>query len=78
MDECMVLLFYNSRHDCDNLVGGFTKLFLDTLKQERDNGRITKKGYIYDDSKAYLKGVASFPDTNLPLNTFEIIVLKLK
>lgn len=78
MDEYMVVVFYNSKQDPDNVVGGLLKIMLDNLKQERLKGTVIKKGWVYDDSKAYLKGVASFPDTALPNNTFEIQILHLK
>lgn len=77
MDEYMMLIFYNSRHDADN-VSAMGKLMLDCLKEEREAGQIVKKGWVYDDSKEYLKGFAVFPDNSLKSNTFEFVILHIK
>lgn len=75
MDEFSVLIFYNSRHDPDNVVG-MEKLLIDFLKQDVDkNGNIIKDGYLKDDSKRYYKGLMISPDTSLPNNTFEFILI---
>lgn len=76
MQAYSILIFYNSRHDPDNVIG-MEKLFIDALKEERDqNGKIIKKGYIHDDSKKYCKGVFIVPDITLKTNTFEFILLE--
>jgi hypothetical protein len=75
MDEFSIIIFYNSRHDPDNVVG-MGKLLVDFMKQETDKeGNVTKEGFVKDDSKLYYKGLVICPDTNLPNNTFEFIIL---
>jgi hypothetical protein len=78
MDEYSIAVFYNSKQDPDNVVGGLIKIMLDSLKEERLKGKIVKKGWVRDDSKTYLKGVSCFPDTTLPNNTFDIHLIHLK
>lgn len=77
MDEYMVVLFYNSKQDPDNTVST-TKFFLDALKEERVGSTPVRKGWVYDDSPKYCKGVMSIPDKTLPHNTFEFNLLQLK
>lgn len=78
MDEYMMVIFYNSKQDPDNVLGGLGKVALDTLKEEREKGVVTKKGWVHDDSKTYLKGACCFPDLALPNNTFDIHLIHLK
>lgn len=77
MDKYAVMLFYNGRQDPDNLGGGFVKLFLDALKQERKKGQIIKQGWVYDDSPEYCKMVSTCYDYTLKPNTFEFVILEL-
>ncbi len=62
-----MLIFYNSRHDVDNVIG-MEKVFTDCLK-----GTLVK-----NDGKAYYKGLMIFYDTTLPKNTFEFVILEAK
>lgn len=74
MDKYVIDLSYNSKHDPDNVVA-MEKIFIDTLRQERDKEKnVTKKGYIYDDSKRFCKGVVLRPDESLPFNTFRFVL----
>ncbi len=77
MEEYQLYIFYNSKHDPSN-VTAMLKLFEDSLKEERKEGVVTKKGWIYDDTKKYCKGVGQHPDETLPNNTFEFVILHLK
>lgn len=77
MQEYLLYIFYNSKHDPSN-VTAMLKLFEDSLKEERKEGVVTKKGWIYDDTKKYCKGVGQHPDEKLPNNTFEFVILHLK
>jgi len=77
MREYQLYIFYNSKHDPSN-VTAMLKLFEDSLKEERKDGLVTKKGWIYDDTKKYCKGVGQHPDESLPNNTFEFVILHLK
>lgn len=77
MQEYQLYIFYNSKHDPSN-VTAMLKLFEDSLKEERNEGIVTKKGWIYDDTKKYCKGVGQHPDESLPNNTFEFVILHLK
>ena len=74
MDKYVIDLSYNSRHDPDNVVA-MEKVFVDTMKQERDKeGNIEYEGYFHDDSKHYCKGVILRPDDSLPYNTFKFVL----
>jgi len=64
MDQFSLVMFYNSRHDPDNVVG-MEKVFMDTLKGK----------YMEDDNKKFFRGFAIFPDESLPMNTFEFYLL---
>lgn len=66
-DTIGIVLFYNSKHDADNVTGGMIKVFLDTIKGK----------YIKDDAPQYCKMVASIFDPDLPKNTFEFVVIKI-
>lgn len=78
MDKFSIIIFYNSRHDVDNVVG-MEKLLVDTLKhEETKEGEVKKYGYIHDDSKKYYKGLSIYPDDSLPTNTFKFILLEHK
>jgi hypothetical protein len=77
MEEYQLYIFYNSKHDPSN-VTAMLKLFEDSLKEERKEGKVVKKGWIYDDTKKYCKGVGQHPDETLPNNTFEFVILHLK
>jgi hypothetical protein len=65
VNQCSLLMFFNSRHDVDNVVG-LEKLFMDTIKG----------GYLKEDDKRFYKGLMIFHDDQLPLNTFEFIILE--
>lgn len=60
-----IVIFYNSRHDCDNVIG-MEKIFTDCLK-----GKI-----IPGDSRVNYKGVMIFFDPTLPKNTFEFVLVE--
>jgi hypothetical protein len=66
IDQYYLLIFYNSRHDPDN-VAGTSKMFVDSLRDAK---------IIKDDSKKYCKGYMVFPDQTLPHNTFEMILIE--
>lgn len=78
LEEFALIIFYNSRHDCDNVVGGMGKCFLDALKQEEENGCVTKHGYCKDDSRNYCKMVTAVYDKTLENNTFKFQIIKIK
>jgi antitoxin component YwqK of YwqJK toxin-antitoxin module len=65
-DTIGMVLFYNSRHDTDNVVS-LQKLLIDSLKGK----------YIKDDSTKYMKFTAQVFDPTLPHNTFEFVIIKL-
>ena len=65
VNQCSLLMFFNSRHDVDNVVG-LEKLFMDTIKGE----------YLKEDDKRFYKGLMIFHDDKLPTNTFEFIILE--
>ena len=67
MDQFSLLILYNSRHDCDNIVG-LSKIFIDTLKGS----------YIQEDSKKFYRGISIFVDESLQLNTFEFYLIQVK
>lgn len=77
MDRFSLIIFYNSRHDLDNVVG-MEKVFVDSIKREYDKetGEVLRPGFIHDDSKKYYRGLSIFPDENLPNNTFEFILIE--
>lgn len=77
MDEYEVTLLYNSKQDVDN-TGAAVKILLDSLKQKREGGIVTQRGWVYDDSKKYCKGIHLIPDESLENNTFKFIIKKLK
>lgn len=77
MDQFALVIYYNSRHDLDNVVG-MEKVFMDALKRETDKqGRLIRKGYVEDDNKKFYKGMVILPDTDLPTNTFEFHLIDL-
>jgi len=60
-------IFYNSRHDVDNIVG-MGKVFADTLRIE----------YVANDNKKHYKGMTIFVDEDLELNEFDFMIMDLK
>jgi hypothetical protein len=64
-EEFFLLIFYRSRHDVDNVVG-MEKMLMDMLKGHVVSG---------DGNKAY-KGLMMFHDKNLPMDTFEFILIE--
>lgn len=68
MTEFGLVIYYNSRHDPDNVIG-FEKIFMDCLKEME---------LIPDDSKHYYKFCAVIPDLDLPNNTFLFNLQKIK
>jgi len=64
MTKFVIVLFFNSRHDTNNVIG-LEKIFSDTLKEQ---------GYIVDDNKKFYRGLMIFPDEDLKMNTFEFNV----
>lgn len=67
MDEFMLILFFNCRMDTDN-TSGMIKIFVDTMK-----GR-----FIANDTKKHFPSTAMVYDPELPINTYEFVLLKLK
>ena len=67
LNEFGVLVFYNSKHDVDN-VSASAKLLIDSMK-----GVVCK-----DDNSKYFKGMFIVHDPNLKKNTFEFLILKIK
>lgn len=65
LDNFYILIFYNSRHDCDNVIG-MEKVFTDCLKDK----------IIAGDSRVNYKGLMIFFDLTLPKNTFEFILIE--
>jgi hypothetical protein len=61
-----LVIFYNSRHDPDNITG-MEKMFTDVLRSEE---------IITDDSKAYYKLYAVVPDLKLPKNTLNFYLIE--
>lgn len=66
-DKFYLLVFYNSKHDVDNIVG-MEKVFTDTLKDL----------IVKNDSKTYYKGMLIMLDETLPKNTFEFVLIEAK
>lgn len=60
-----MVIFYNSRHDVDNVVG-MEKVFVDTMKGD----------LIPNDGKVNYKGLMMFYDDTLPFNTFEFVIIE--
>lgn len=67
VDKFAMIIFYNSRHDPDN-VAGFEKIVTDELKT---------RGNIQDDSRHYYKLFAVIPDMSLPMNTFNFSFINI-
>lgn len=63
INQFYLIVFYNTRHDPDNIVG-VVKVMVDTLKGT----------YIVDDNKKYFRGVSIFPDEDLPPGTVEFLI----
>ena len=64
MKEMSIVLFYNSRLDCDNTTIA-AKVLADTIKEK----------YLEDDRTAFYKGLALVHDASLPKNTYEFNIL---
>jgi hypothetical protein len=64
MHEMCIVLFYNSRLDCDN-TSVAAKILADTIKEK----------YIPDDRTEFYKGLALIHDPALPKNTYEFNIL---
>lgn len=61
MTEVFLTIFFNTRHDCDNIV--LTgKFLLDTMKGT----------YIPDDTSKYYKGIQIIHDSSLPKGRLEL------
>lgn len=65
LEAFYLLIFYNSRHDCDNVVG-MAKIFVDCLKGHSITG----------DGKTVYKGIMIFYDDTLPHNTFQFVLIE--
>lgn len=65
VDKFSLVIFYNSRHDADNITG-MEKMFTDVLKAE---------GVITDDGKKYYKLYCVVPDDSLPMNTLNFYLI---
>lgn len=64
-NKFFVIVFYNTRHDADNLTG-VIKVLIDSMKGI----------YIPDDNKKYLKGLSIFPDSSLETGTIEFLIIE--
>lgn len=64
MKEMCIVLFYNSRFDCDN-TSTLAKILADTIKEK----------YLEDDRTEFYKGLALVFDSSLPKNTYEFNIL---
>jgi hypothetical protein len=64
MQELFLVVFYNTRHDCDNIVLS-AKFLLDVMKGK----------YITDDSSKYYKGILVHYDSSLPRGVLEFHIL---
>lgn len=60
MNEVFLVVFYNTRHDCDNIVLS-AKFLMDSMKGT----------YIVDDTSKYYKGIQISHDSSLPKGTLE-------
>jgi hypothetical protein len=63
--EFFIIIFYNTRHDVDNIVG-VAKVMVDSMKGE----------YISDDNKRFYKGMSIFADGSLEKNTVEFLIIE--
>lgn len=79
MDQYFLVIYYNNRCDCDN-VTGMEKVFIDSLKQEKDKvtGEVSRVGFVPEDDKRYYRGMCIFPDEELPYNTVEFNLYEKK
>lgn len=59
----MVFIFFNSRHDTDNIVG-IEKYFTDML---------VNLGYVEGDNKKFFRALVILPDEKLKKNTVEFV-----
>lgn len=75
MDKFSIIIFYNSRHDVDN-VTGMEKVLVDSLKHEEKDGEVLRYGFIHDDSKQYYRGLSIYPDESLATNTFKFLIIE--
>lgn len=64
-EKFSIYIFYNSRHDTDNIVG-IEKYFTDML---------VKENYVPGDSKAYFRSLVIVPDEELDKNTVEFVFI---
>ena len=64
MNTFYLLVFYNSRHDVDN-ISGMSKVFVDTMKGE----------FVHDDDRKHYKGLLMFPVEDMPFGSVEFIIL---
>jgi hypothetical protein len=64
-EKFYMIIFYNSRHDVDNVIG-MEKVFADCLKGQLVPG----------DGKVNYKGILIFYDKTLPKNTFEFVLIE--
>jgi len=64
MKEMFLVIFFNTRHDCDNIVLT-AKFLLDTMKGK----------YIEDDTSKFYKGIQIVHDSELPKGQLEMHIL---
>ena len=65
VENFSILIFYNSRHDPDNITG-MEKILVDTMRST---------GIIIDDTKKYYKFFGIVPDLQLKKNSLEIYLI---
>jgi hypothetical protein len=63
-NKFMLCIFYNSRHDVDNIVG-MGKVFADTLREK----------WVPNDNKKHYRGLMIFVDDNLDQNEFDFTII---
>lgn len=72
-DRFYLCVFYNSRHDVDNIVG-MGKVFADTLRSDKKKGIV---GYVPNDNKKHYRGLTVFVDDDLDLNEFDFMIIDI-
>lgn len=62
--EFSLVVFYNTKHDCDNL-STIQKIFVDAMKGT----------YVADDTSKFYKGTHTIFDSNIPKGTVEFHII---
>ena len=72
-NKFMLCIFYNSRHDVDNIVG-MGKVFADTLRSDPKKGIV---GYVPNDNKKHYRLLTVVVDDSLELNEFDFMIIDI-